>query len=113
MPEDRAGKEDTAERLLTENREVVLQLHGGGYIGKMKNAYRDFAVLYARMPGERAVLSVDYRVAPEDPYPAALEDAYAAYQWLLEMGCRGSQIIVAGDSAGGGLALALLSLFKR
>ena len=107
MPEDRAGKEDTAERLLTENREVVLQLHGGGYIGKMKNAYRDFAVLYARMPGERAVLSVDYRVAPEDPYPAALEDAYAAYQWLLEMGCRGSQIIVVGDSAGGGLALAL------
>lgn len=107
MPEDRVGKEDTAERLLTENREVVLQLHGGGYIGKMKNAYRDFAVLYARMPGERAVLSVDYRVAPEDPYPAALEDAYAAYQWLLEMGCRGSQIIVVGDSAGGGLALAL------
>nr|WP_288734112.1 alpha/beta hydrolase [uncultured Anaerobutyricum sp.] len=112
MPEDQAGKEDTAERLLTENREVVLQLHGGGYIGKMKNAYRDFAVLYARMPGERAVLSVDYRVAPEDPYPAALEDAYAAYQWLLEMGCRGSQIIVAGDSAGGGLALALCLYLK-
>lgn len=103
---------DTAERLLTENREVVLQLHGGGYIGKMKNAYRDFAVLYAKMPGERAVLSVDYRVAPEDPYPAALEDAYAAYQWLLEMGCKGSQIIVAGDSAGGGLALALCLYLK-
>lgn len=94
MPEDRAGKEDTAERLLTENREVVLQLHGGGYIGKMKNAYRDFAVLYARMPGERAVLSVDYRVAPEDPYPAALEDAYAAYQWLLEMGCREVRLLL-------------------
>lgn len=104
--------EDTAERLLTENREVVLQLHGGGYIGKMKNAYRDFAVLYAKMPGERAVLSVDYRVAPEDPYPAALEDAYAAYQWLLEMGCKGNQIIVAGDSAGGGLALALCLYLK-
>ena len=104
--------EDTAERLLTENREVVLQLHGGGYIGKIKNAYRDFAVLYAKMPGERAVLSVDYRVAPEDPYPAALEDAYAAYQWLLEMGCRGSQIILAGDSAGGGLALALCLYLK-
>ncbi len=103
---------DTAERLLTENREVVLQLHGGGYIGKMKNAYRDFAVLYAKMPGERAVLSVDYRVAPEDPYPAALEDAYAAYQWLLEMGCEGKQIIVAGDSAGGGLALALCLYLK-
>lgn len=105
-------KKDIAERLLTENREVVLQLHGGGYIGKMKNAYRDFAVLYAKMPGERAVLSVDYRVAPENPYPAALEDAYAAYQWLLEMGCEGNQIIVAGDSAGGGLALALCLYLK-
>lgn len=103
---------DTAERLLSENREVILQLHGGGYIGKIRNAYRDFAVLYAKMPGERAVLSVDYRVAPEDPYPAALEDAYAAYQWLLEMGCKGSQIIVAGDSAGGGLALALCLYLK-
>lgn len=113
IPEKRTDKtEDTAERLLTENREVVLQLHGGGYVGKIKNAYRDFAVLYAKMPGERAVLSVDYRVAPEDPYPAALEDACAAYQWLLEMGCKGDQIIVAGDSAGGGLALALCLYLK-
>ncbi len=104
--------EDTAERLLTENREVVLQLHGGGYIGKIRNAYRDFAVLYAKMKGERAVLSVDYRVAPEDPYPAALEDAYAAYRWLLDMGCSGEQIIIAGDSAGGGLALALCLYLK-
>lgn len=109
---DNEDNKDTAERLLTENREVVLQLHGGGYIGKIKNAYRDFAVLYAKMPGERAVLSVDYRVAPENPYPAALEDAYAAYQWLLEMGCKGNQIIVVGDSAGGGLALALCLYLK-
>lgn len=104
--------EDTAEKLLTENREVVLQLHGGGYIGKIRNAYRDFAVLYAKMKGERAVLSVDYRVAPENPYPAALEDAYAAYRWLLDMGCSGKQIIIAGDSAGGGLALALCLYLK-
>lgn len=109
---DQFENRDTAERLLSENREVVLQFHGGGYIGKIRNAYRDFAVLYAKMPGERAVLSVDYRVAPEDPYPAALEDAYAAYQWLLEMGCKGSQIILAGDSAGGGLALALCLYLK-
>ena len=47
-----------------EGHEVVLQLHGGGYIGKMRNAYRDFAVLYAKMAGARSVLSVDYRVAP-------------------------------------------------
>lgn len=103
---------DTAERLLMENREVVLQLHGGGYIGKIRNAYRDFAVLYAKMPGKRAVLSVDYRVAPENPYPAALEDACAAYEWLLEMGCASDKIIVAGDSAGGGLALALCLYLK-
>lgn len=103
---------DTAERLLMENREVVLQLHGGGYIGKIRNAYRDFAVLYAKMPGKRAVLSVDYRVAPENPYPAALEDACAAYEWLLEMGCASDKIIVVGDSAGGGLALALCLYLK-
>ena len=103
---------DTAERLLMENREVVLQLHGGGYIGKIRNAYRDFAVLYAKMPGKRAVLSVDYRVAPENPYPAALEDACAAYEWLLEMGCASDKIVVAGDSAGGGLALALCLYLK-
>ena len=101
-----------AERLLMENREVILQLHGGGYIGKIRNAYRDFAVLYAKMPGKRAVLSVDYRVAPENPYPAALEDACAAYEWLLEMGCASDKIVVAGDSAGGGLALALCLYLK-
>ena len=95
-----------------EGSEIVLQLHGGGYIGKMRNAYRDFAVLYAKMQGERSVLSIDYRVAPEDPFPAALEDACAAYRWLLEKGYKGEQIVVAGDSAGGGLALAL-TLYLR
>ena len=64
---------------------VVLQLHGGGYIGPMKN-----------------------RVAPEHPFPAALEDAVYAYKWLLnEKKYDPEQIVVAGDSAGGGLALAL------
>lgn len=87
--------------------EVILQLHGGGYIGKMKNSYRDFAVLYSQMPGYRKVLTIDYRVAPEHPYPAALQDALTAYQWLLGVGYQGENIILAGDSAGGGLALAL------
>lgn len=90
-----------------EGREVILQLHGGGYIGRIRNAYRDFAVMYAKLGKDRAVLSADYRVAPEDPFPAALEDALAAYHWLRERGLKGEQIIVAGDSAGGGLALAL------
>lgn len=92
--------------------EVVLQLHGGGYIARMRNAYRDFAVRYASMKKARRVLSVDYRVAPEYPYPAALEDALAAYQWLLDAGFGGDKIILAGDSAGGGLALAL-SMYLR
>ena len=90
-----------------QGREVILQLHGGGYIGRIRNAYRDFAVMYAKLDRDRAVLSVDYRVAPEDPFPAALEDALAAFHWLRDRGLKAEQIIVAGDSAGGGLALAL------
>ena len=53
------------------------------------------------------MLTSDYRVAPENPYPAALEDAVAAYNWLLQQGYRGNQIVIGGDSAGGGLAMAM------
>lgn len=90
-----------------ESKEVILQLHGGGYIGKIRNVYRDFARLYSDIPGKRRVLSLDYRVAPENPYPAALLDSLSAYNWLMDEGYRGEEIIIAGDSAGGGLALAL------
>lgn len=86
---------------------ALLQLHGGGYVGAMRNAYRNFAVEYSELGCGMPVLTIDYRVAPENPYPAALEDAVRAYQWLLEKGYRGNRIFVAGDSAGGGLALAL------
>lgn len=87
---------------------VILQLHGGGYIGPMKNIYRKFAVRYSKFSYGSDVLSLDYRVAPEHPYPAALEDAIYAYQWLIEeKHYHSDQIVVAGDSAGGGLAIAL------
>lgn len=87
---------------------LILQLHGGGYIGPMKNIYRRFAVKYSKISFGSDVLSLDYRVAPEYPYPAALEDAVSAYRWLIEeKEYKASQIVVAGDSAGGGLALAL------
>lgn len=86
---------------------VVLQLHGGGYVAKIKNSYYTMATYYCDAGDGISVLSPDYRVAPEDPYPAALEDAIASYQWLLDRGWKGEQIIVAGDSAGGGLAMAL------
>lgn len=91
---------------------VILQLHGGGYVGAMRNAYRSFAGLYCELSKGMDVLTIDYRVAPENPYPCALEDAIAAYEWLKEEGWHSRQIIVAGDSAGGGLALALCMYLK-
>ncbi len=91
---------------------IILQLHGGGYVGAMRNAYRMFAGLYSEVSRGMAVLTPDYRVAPENPYPAALEDAFAAYCYLLEEGWFADQIIVAGDSAGGGLAMALCHYLK-
>lgn len=91
---------------------VILQLHGGGYMSAVRNAYYVFAGLYNEVSHGCNVLTPDYRVAPEHPYPAALEDAVASYQWLLDKGYYGEQIIVAGDSAGGGLAMALCMYLK-
>lgn len=91
---------------------VILQLHGGGYVGGMRNAYRHFAVAYSELGSGMCVLTIDYRVAPENPYPAALEDAVSAYEWLIELGYLGEQIVVAGDSAGGGLAMSLCMYLK-
>ena len=86
---------------------VILQLHGGGYMGAIRNAYYVFAGLYNEVSKGMNVLCPDYRVAPENPYPAALEDAVASYKWLLTRGYKAENIVVAGDSAGGGLAMAL------
>lgn len=91
---------------------VILQLHGGAYMSPIRNAYYVFAGLYNEVSRGCSVLTPDYRVAPENPYPAALEDALASYQWLLDKGYYGEQIIVAGDSAGGGLAMALCMYLK-
>lgn len=95
------------------DRMVLLQLHGGGYIGGMRNAYRSFAGLYSELGHGMSVLTADYRVAPEHPYPAALEDAISAYNWLIRKGWQGQEIIVAGDSAGGGLAMALCMYLRN
>ena len=90
------------------NREkVILQFHGGGYVGEIRNIYYTFATYYTERSRGGNVLSPNYRVAPEHCYPAALEDAVASYEWLLNIGYRSEQIILAGDSAGGGLAFAL------
>jgi len=79
----------------------------------MRNAYRSFAGLYSELGRGMSVLTVDYRVAPEHPYPAALEDAITGYNWLLQAGWQEHEIVVAGDSAGGGLALALCMYLKN
>jgi acetyl esterase/lipase len=86
---------------------VVLYLHGGGYSLGSARSHRSLAKRIAFAAGAAAVLP-DYRLAPEHVFPAAVEDAVAAYRWLLATGARPERIAVAGDSAGAGLALALL-----
>jgi phosphinothricin tripeptide acetyl hydrolase len=92
---------------------VVLYLHGGGYVIGSPRSHRHLAAAIARAAGTRALL-LDYRLAPEHPFPAAVEDAVAAYQWLLREGIAAARIVLAGDSAGGGLTVAtLLALRDR
>lgn len=94
------------------SRWVVLHLHGGGYVGAMRKHYKQMAGLYSEVGGGATVITVDYRVAPEHTFPAALEDALTAYEWILDQGYSNDQIILAGDSAGGGLAMALVHALK-
>lgn len=87
--------------------QVVLYLHGGGYVAGSPASHRALTAAISRAARVR-VLAIDYRLAPEHPFPAALDDAAAAYTWLLGQGFRASSIGVGGDSAGGGLTAALL-----
>jgi monoterpene epsilon-lactone hydrolase len=86
---------------------VILYFHGGVYVNGSAIGSVPLAADLARRTGA-AVVSVDYRLAPEYPYPAALEDAQDAYAGLLERGIEPGNIAVSGESAGGGLAVALL-----
>jgi monoterpene epsilon-lactone hydrolase len=86
---------------------AVLYLHGGGYVIGSPRSHRHLAAGIARAAGTRALL-LDYRLAPEHPFPAALEDAVAAYRWLLHQGIAPDRVVVAGDSAGGGLTMSTL-----
>lgn len=86
-------------------RRTVLYLHGGAYAVGSPQVYREFAAHIART-WQAQVALVDYRLAPEHPYPAATDDVFAAYQALLEQGIAAADVVIAGDSAGGGLSLA-------
>ncbi|WP_158924606.1 alpha/beta hydrolase [Acidisphaera sp. S103] len=95
-------REDHAAR-----RRCILYFHGGAYITMAARSYRTLTSRLAIWSDAR-LFALDYRLAPEYRFPAALDDAVAAYRALIEAGTPASRIVVAGDSAGGGLALALL-----
>ena len=86
---------------------MLYYLHGGGYTFGSMVTYRALLGRLVRATRARA-LWLDYRLAPECPFPAAVDDALAGYRWLLDQGAQPQRIIIAGDSAGGGLALATL-----
>ena len=86
---------------------VLLYLHGGGYVIGSIDTHRSPAGRLSRAAAAR-VLIIDYRLAPEHPYPAAVQDATAAYRWLLRNGATPARTVIAGDSAGGGLTVATL-----
>ena len=86
---------------------VIMYVHGGGYVIGSVKSHRHLVTELGRAAGTRT-LSVDYRLAPEAPFPAAVDDALAAYRYLLAQGFAPGNIAIAGDSAGGGLTVATL-----
>jgi acetyl esterase/lipase len=90
---------------------VILYLHGGAYVAGSPRTHRNLTTRLAEATNRR-VLAIDYRMAPEHPHPAAVEDAVAAYRFLLDGASSSKQIAVVGDSAGGGLTVALLVALK-
>jgi epsilon-lactone hydrolase len=94
-----------------DNNRVILFFHGGGYISGSLNSHRHMIAQAGREAGTRT-FALAYRLAPEHPFPAALNDAVAGYRFLLARGFKPGQIAVAGESAGGGLAVAMLMALR-
>jgi epsilon-lactone hydrolase len=92
-------------------RTVIYYLHGGGFVMGSPGTHRRMMARMARAAGSRALV-LDYRLAPEHPFPAALDDCVAGYRWLLHEGVSPGDIVIAGDSAGGTLALATLLVLR-
>jgi acetyl esterase/lipase len=86
---------------------ALLYLHGGGYVIGSLDSHRHLVAEAGRAAGCRA-LALDYRLAPEHPFPAPVEDAVAGYRWLLDRGVEPGRVAIAGDSAGGGLVVAAM-----
>jgi epsilon-lactone hydrolase len=90
---------------------ALLYLHGGAYVMGGLSTHGPFAARLSADAGI-AALALDYRLAPEHPFPGALDDALAAFDWLVDRGIDAGRIVVAGDSAGGGLTLATLAALR-
>lgn len=90
---------------------VLLYLHGGGFIFGVTSIHLEMLAYLANKMGIRALM-VDYRLAPQHPFPAALEDCISAYQWLRTQGYPAENIVIAGDSAGGNLTLTTLMALR-
>ncbi|MDH4351810.1 MAG: alpha/beta hydrolase, partial [Gemmatimonadota bacterium] len=90
---------------------AILYLHGGAYTMGSCATHRTLAARIA-IAGRTPALQPAYRLAPEHPFPAALQDCVAAYRWLVSQGIAPQKIVVAGDSAGGGLAVALAVMLR-
>jgi acetyl esterase/lipase/CubicO group peptidase (beta-lactamase class C family) len=106
-PVDATGVPAEWVSVLDAGEHVILYLHGGGFSLGSLAGQREFAARLARATSAR-VLVLDYRLAPEHPFPAALEDTLAGYRFLLSQGVAPTQIVLVGDSAGGNLVLAAL-----
>ena len=91
---------------------VILYVHGGGYVSGSCNDHRGFVAKFAQNTGVQNLI-YEYRLAPENSFPAALDDSVKIYKWLLSSGFKPDNIIIAGESAGGGLSLATLLALKE
>jgi epsilon-lactone hydrolase len=91
---------------------TLLYLHGGGYTLGSAFGYRPLVGAVAAA-ADTGALAPDYRLAPEHPFPAAIDDALSAYRWMLERGVDADQVTMAGDSSGGGLVVSLLVRLKE
>jgi len=120
MPRDVTVQELTinnmyAEWVIPENQKkdkVLLYIHGGGFISGSCNTHRTHVAKFAKGTNLKSLL-FDYRLAPEHPFPAAVDDCVEAYQWLLEQNFKPENIVIGGESAGGTLTLSLLLVLKE
>lgn len=98
---------ETIERKEQETKYALIQLHGGAYVSGFNDTYRKVAYTYLKCHENLKVFSLLYSLAPEKPFPNALNEAVDLYKYVLSLGFDSNNIVIAGDSAGGGLAIAM------